>query len=176
MSRYSYVLQSITNKKKSLIGIFPFNALIDFENSSLSGGKLEFYESAIEGLKLLAQKQTKVILFVNQFKQHPLSYDQFNALNQAVEGFIRQHGVQVEGFYWCPVSDKKDPFVVPNSGMFSRATENQQINWEGIPVISSFDNDLVAASKVKADPIKIGKGSEKWTLFEDFYEYAKTIN
>ena len=174
MSRYQYILNSISlnSTLPKMIGIFPFNALVDAASSNIHQGKLEFFEEAVDGLKLLGQQGTSVVLFINQFKDRQLGYEQFTALNQAIEKFIRQYGIQVLGVYWCPTIDKRDPFVVPNSGMFNKVTENQGIDWNGVPVISSSDNDLAAAAKVNATPIKIGKGPSKWTSFDSFKTYV----
>ena len=180
MSRYRYILETaVANNTNTslpnLIGIFPFNTLIDKEKTNVQQGKIEFLETAISGLKILGESKTNVVLFINQFKDKALSYEQFNSLNQAVEGFVSQFGVTVLGVYWCPVTDKRDPYVVPNSGMFTRATENQKINWENVPVLGSSENDLLAASKVKALPIKIGNGPSKWTHYQDLGEWIKSV-
>jgi hypothetical protein len=58
--------------------------------------------------------------------------------------------------------------------MFNRANENQGIKWAGLSIVSTNDADLKAAEKVKALPIRIGKGQNKWTQFESIYEWAKS--
>lgn len=178
MNRYSYALNAIPQTESKsppkLIGLFPFDALIEPASTNIFKGQIDFLQSAIEGLKILAEKNYSVILFINQFKNKNLSFEQFNNLNRFLEEFIKSHGVGVNGIYWCPVIAKSDPFVTPNPGMFHKATENQQIKWEGIEVISSADADLLAASKVQAVPIKIGNGS-KWTHFDTFFEWTKSL-
>lgn len=178
MSRFKHLLttpavSSITGSK--IIGVFPFNALIDPTNTDVHAGRIDFLESSIEGLKLIGKKNISVILMINQFRQRQVSMDNFQMLNQTVERFISSQGVTVAGLYWCPSIVKFDPYVVPNAGMFNRATENQQIKWDNIPVVSTSDNDLIAASKVNAQAIKIGSGSNKWTHFNTFYEWVNQL-
>ncbi len=176
MSRYQHLLESISiNGGNKTFGLFPFNSIIDPNLTDIHSGKIEFDQVAVEGLKKLAGKGYSVVVFINQFKGRPLSLDHFQSLNTAVEKFIISIGMQVQGFYWCPGVDKKDPFVVPNPGMFHRATENQGIKWEGIPVVSTSDNDLTAAEKVNATPIKIGNGS-KWTHYNNLIDWTNSLS
>ena len=176
MSRFRYVLeQPIVDKLPTVFGLFPFGSIIDSSKFDFKSGKMDFHNSAIEALKILGSKNSSVILFVNQFKNNKLTFDQFQQLNKVIENFVASHGVKVAGLYWCPATDRNDLFVVPNPGMFGRVTENQGIDWDGVPVISTSDNDLLAAERAKAVPIKIGKGSNKWTQFDSFLEWANTI-
>lgn len=175
MSRFRYVLEKpIEDRLPTVFGLFPFSTVVDSNTFDFKSGKLDFHNSAVDALKLLGGKNCSVILFVNQFK-NKLSFDQFQQLNKVLENFISSHGIKVAGLYWCPSTDKNDPFVVPNPGMFNRVTENQGIDWDNIPVIATSDSDLLAAERAKATPIKIGKGSSKWTQFDSFLDWAKTI-
>lgn len=179
MSRYSHVLTKIASSispSNKIIGIFPFNTLVDDTTTNVHNGQINFLNSGIEGLKALAEKNYSVVLFINQFKGKPLSYEHFQKLNQVVEEFVKDAGVNVIGLYWCPGVDKRDPFVVPNPGMFGRVKENLGISFEGLSVISTSDNDLSAASKAKAMPIKIGNGPSKWTHCNTFYEWAMSAD
>ena len=177
MSRYSFVLNNTGSPKtKKIIGLFPFNAIVDPNTTNVHLGKLDFLTSAVDGLEKLAKKNYSVVLFINQFKTRQLSHEQFQPLNQAVEKFVKERGVEVVGVYWCPMIDKKDPYVVPNPGMFNRVTENTGIAFEGLHVISSSDNDLAAAAKVKAVPIKIGNGPGKWAHHSSLLEFVNTLD
>ena len=175
MSRYKHLLENLTISTESKVfGLFPFNSIIDPTKTDVHSGRLDFDTNAIEGIKLLASKGYSTILFINQFKGRPLSFENFQSLNAAIENFIISLGMKVDGIYWCPGTDKKDPFVVPNPGMFHRSTENQGAIWENVPVVSSSDNDLIAAEKVKAVPIKIGNGS-KWSHYSNLLDWANSI-
>lgn len=175
MSRFKYLLEKKTELVESkIVGIFPFNALIDPKVTDIHSGRIEFLETAMQGLKLLSEKNYSLVLFINQFKRQ-LPTEHFQSLNGAVEKFIRGTGVNVLNIYWCPILDKNDIYVVPNPGMFNRASENQGIKWEDVPVISSSDTDLQAAAKVKAVPIKIGNGSDKWTHYASFLDWTTSL-
>lgn len=176
MSRFNHILTntptaSTFTPQSKIIGLFPFNALVDPNTTDVHSGKIDFLESAIAGLRILAEHNYSVVVFINQFKSRQMSHENFNSLNAAVERFINAQGVKVVGIYWCPSIAKNDPYVVPNPGMFHRASENQSIDWSNIPVISSFDKDLLAASSAKATPVKIGNGSN-WTRYATFFEFA----
>lgn len=178
MSRFKYLLESATStdvKNSKYFGLFPFNSLVDKNASDIHSGKLEFLESAVEGLKLLASKNYSVIVFINQFKNKKLSFEHFQSLNQAIENFINSYGVKVHSVYWCPGTDRNDPFVVPNPGMFTRATENLEVSWNNVPVISTSDDDLLAADRAGGTPIKISNGSSKWTHYATFLNWVETI-
>lgn len=173
MSRFKHLLETpFQTVGSKTIGIFPFNTLVDTEKSDIYTGSMVFHDSAIEGLKELGKKGYSLILFINQFKKKPLPPEHFMALNQAMEGFVKSHGINVVGLYWCPSTDRNDPFVVPSPGMFNRVTENMGFAWNDVDVISTSDNDLIAAERAKAKPIKIGKGSSKWTLYGSLLDYA----
>ena len=92
-----------------------------------------------------------------------------------MEQFVRDQGVAVMGTYWCPSVDKKDPFVVPNPGMFVRVTENLAVDWNKIPVLSVSEIDLSAANKVKAEPIMIGSKHNKYASYDSLSNWLSKI-
>ena len=167
MNRYAFLLNK-ENIKSKTIGLFPWGTIIDNSNSDINKNLLIFTESGIEFLKSIAST-TSVVLFVNQFKTRPLSMEDFQDLINTIENFVKEQGVNVIGTYWAPGTQKNDPFVVPNPGMFYRVSENTSLNWEGVEVLSSSDDDLSAAKKVKATPIKIGSSHK-------IYQSFKTVN
>jgi hypothetical protein len=73
MSRFKHLLDTpILTTTNNIVGIFPFNTLIDPKVTDVHSGRIEFLESAIEGLTSLANKNYSVVLFINQFKGRPL--------------------------------------------------------------------------------------------------------
>jgi len=178
MSRFKYLLDKNENTnldEVKLVGLFPFNTLVDVNSTDPSIGKLGFLDTALASLEVLARKNYSVILFINQFKNKQLHNESFQSMNRTIEGIVSKHGLKVAGLYWCPGVDKNDPFVVPNAGMFSKVTENQGVAWKDIPVLSTFDADLKAAEKAGATSIKIGKGAGKWPQFNTIAEWVETI-
>lgn len=174
MNRYKFLLSSpqLSNK---VIGLFPWGTVIDPVNSDLKKDQINFFDNGVEFLKELPKKGISVVLFINQFKPHPLTMEKLQTFVNAIEGFVKDQGVTVLGAYWCPGVDRNDPFVVPNPGMFVRVTENTGIAWDNIPVLSASDIDLSAASKVKATPILIGKEHKKYTSFNSLSEWIASI-
>lgn len=164
MNRYEYALKK-SQSSSMVIGLFPYGTIIDIEHTDIKNEQLTLLDSGVVFLKKLVEKKIEVILFINQFKQRPASFDDLKKFTEAVEGVVRQHGVNVGGMYWAPGYDKKDPFVVPNPGMFYRVTENTGMKWTNISVLSSFDDDLSAANKVNATPIKIGESHSRWDAY-----------
>lgn len=171
MNRFRYLL--LDGSKHQLIGIFPYGLIIDDKKSNHKTNEIHFFDDGINFLKMLAQKNISIVMFINQFKP-ALPFEKFESFVEAVESFSKQQGVNLKGVYWCPGTDKRDPFVIPNPGMFHRVTENTGITWDNIPVISNNELDLVAASKVNAVPIKIGGNSTKWTRFSSLNEWFES--
>ena len=168
MNRYKFLLDNLPSAgNKEIIGLFPFGTVIDTKNTSIKNQQLHFLEEGVTFLEKLSTRNVSIVLFFNQFKP-PVTATDLEAFTNAVADFVTKQGLTVIGPYWCPGIDKRDPFVVPNPGMFHRVTENTGISWEGIPVISSSELDLTAAAKVKSVPIKIGGNntSNKWTTYE----------
>lgn len=166
MNRFKHLLNDVSNTAGNrIIGLFPFGTVIDTKNTSIKNQQLHFLEDGVEFLQQLAIKNTSVVLFFNQFKP-PVPMNDLEQFTAAVADFVTKQGVTVIGPYWCPGSDKRDPFVVPNPGMFGRVTENTGIKWDNITVISANELDLMAANKVKALPVKIGGVSTKWTAYD----------
>jgi len=171
MNRFKYLLDNIpTRSSNGVLGIFPWGLIIDDKETSIKNQKLTFTDDGVEFLQIIASKQTPMVLFLNQFKP-PVPMNALKEFAEAVEDFVKKQGVNLVGMYWCPGSDKKDPFVVPNAGMFHRVTENTGIVWSNMPVISNNELDLIAASKVNALPIKIGGSGTKWTTFKSLAEW-----
>ena len=176
MNRYAHILESITaNKSNQFIGIFPWGTVIDPINTNHKNSQIAFLEQGVVFLQELRAKNISVVLFINQFKPHPMSYDDLKNFIESVEQFVREQGVSVMGTYWCPGFDKKDPFVVPNPGMFLRVAENLGVDWSKVPVLSAHDVDLSAASKVKATPIKIGNKHDKYQSYTTLSEWVSSI-
>lgn len=171
MNRYKFLLnQPVTESK--VIGIFPWGTIIDSTASNVSN---HYFVCSDEGSQFLNKiaSTTSVVLFINQFKSNPLSMSDFQELVNAIENLVKQHGVTVKGTFWAPGLNRNDPYVVPNPGMFHRATENIGINWSNIEVLSAFDDDLIAAKKVKAIPVKIGNKHKVFASFKSILDWLK---
>jgi histidinol phosphatase-like enzyme len=166
MNRYTYILDKISSEQSErFIGIFPWELIID-KTTDVRGDQINFLDEGMDFLHKLSAKKIAVVMFINQFKTYPLSMEKFGNFVSAIENFVKGQGVDLKGVYWCPGTDKRDPFVVPNPGMFLRVTENLGTDWTNIPVLSVSEIDLSAAVKVKATPIKIGSKHNKHQSFE----------
>jgi histidinol phosphatase-like enzyme len=162
-------------KTNKFIGLFPWGTVVDPSTTDHKKSQISFYEHGVEFLNQLAVKNISVVLFLNQFKPHPLPMDDLKNFADSVEQFVIGQGVSVMGMYWCPGYDKKDPFVVPNPGMFVRVTENLGVNWADIPVLSTSEVDLSAANKVKATPVMIGTKHNKYTSYASLADWISSI-
>lgn len=172
MNRYKFLLSTPVSNSKT-IGLFPWGTIIDSKQSDISKNLLVFSDEGLQFLRNIAHS-TNVVLFINQFKMHPLSMEDFQELVNSIDRVVKEQGVTVLGPYWAPGTQKNDPFVVPNPGMFYRATETANINWENIEVLSASDDDLSAAKKVKATPIKIGSSHKTYTSFNSVSEWLNS--
>jgi hypothetical protein len=141
MNRYKYILnQSVANELQ--IGLFPYGTLIDPSLTDIKTETLTFFDISTEFFNKLKVKNISVVLFINQFKKHPVSFEDLQKFTEAVESHVRAQGVKVIGMYWAPGSETKDPFV-PNPGMFYRVTENTGLKWDNIPeFILPYTNTL----------------------------------
>jgi len=175
MNRYAYILQSTTQNNGTIIGLFPWGTIVDPSTTDHKKSQISFYEHGVDFLKQLSGKNISVVLFLNQFKPYPLSMEDLKNFADSVEQFVRDQGVAVLGMYWCPGIEKKDPFVVPNPGMFVRVTENLGIDWNKLQVLSASDVDLSAAAKVKANPVMIGAKHNKYTSYASLYDWVSSI-
>lgn len=162
MNRYKFIIDR-KQTATQIIGYFPWGSLINPKETNIPKEKLGIFEDGVEFLKQLAAKNISVVMFMNQLKSHPWGMNDYQKFITGLEEMVRSYSVNLIGIYWCPGVDKRDPFVVPNPGMFNRATENTGINWTNIPVLSASDLDLDAAAKVKAQPLKLGEKSLKHT-------------
>jgi histidinol phosphatase-like enzyme len=175
MNRYTYALKSTGQNTGTIIGLFPWGTIVDPATTDHKKSQISFYEHGVDFLRQLAGKNISVVLFLNQFKPHVLPMDDLKNFADSVEQFVRDQGVAVLGMYWCPGVEKKDPFVVPNPGMFVRVTENIGIDWNKIPVLSSSEVDLSAATKVKATPVMIGAKHNKYTSYSNLADWVSSI-
>ena len=174
MNRYKSLLKN-TQKSDKFIGLFPWGTIIDSEKTDHKKDEIHFTDQGIEFLQSLARKNVSVVMFINQFKPYPIPMDKLKSFADAVEGYVRSQNVSVHGVYWAPGYDKKDPFVVPNPGMFLRVTENLGTNWENIEVLSASEVDLSAAVKVKATPVLIGSEHKKYKSFTDLTSWVNSL-
>lgn len=173
MNRYKFLLKPVTSNTLT-IGLFPWGTVIDTTSSNIKEEKIYFFDAGMEFISQLANKQISVVLFINQFKLHPLPMNQLEQFSNAVAGTFRSNGVNVIGPYWCPGTDKKDIYVVPNPGMFSRVTENTGFKWKDIPVLSANDVDLLAAKNASAKPIKIGESHKTFQSYATLEEWLRS--
>lgn len=174
MNRFAYSL-STSSAPTKFIGLFPWGTVIDSVKTDHKKDEIHFLEEGISFLQELSRRNIAVVMFINQFKPHPIPMEKLKDFAEAVEGFIKAQNVNLAGVYWAPGYDKKDPFVVPNPGMFIRVTENLGTNWEGVEVLSNSDVDLSAAIKVNAKPIKIGGAHTKYTSFNTLNDWLSSF-
>lgn len=177
MNRYKHLLSRLlpAENSRKIVGIFPHNTLIDTEKTNHKTKEIVLFEDGMEFLKKVSAKNISLVLFINQIIPHQLSMADFQEYVDGIDFVVKQAGVDLVGVYWCPNIDKRDPFVVPNPGMFIRVTENTGIKWDGLTVLSASDNDLSAATKVKAVPVKIGRRTKDRETYDSLNRWIDSL-
>ena len=70
-------------------------------------------------------------------------------------------GNRVKNAYYAPGTDKNDPYVRPNAGMWERAQNEKMVTWSDTYFVGSDANDVKAATKVKALPVLIKSANKE---------------
>ena len=84
-----------------------------------------------------------------------LDLPDFENILGAFKEIVENLGGRVRNNYYSPSSEKTDPYVKPNTGMFERAANENPVKWDETFYIGADINDVKAATKVKSTPILI---------------------
>lgn len=170
MGRYKRYFDDIWKLRASRkpIAISLFGVL--FENSTpfSPGSNLTIRDGAEVGIQMLAQKGYDFIIITGQppLRTKNLEMQDFENILGATSEIMNKLGAGIKNAYYAPSTDKNDPFVKPNIGMFDRAKNENQINWAETYFLGVESNDIKAAVKAGAKPILIRSDLNKDLKFK----------
>lgn len=157
MGRYSEYFNNLweLKAKQTTIGIGLFGVLFENKNPFTPGDQLEITDGADIALSNLAKKGYDFVVFTGQpySRTKDLEIDDFenilNATNQLMQGV----GARLKNAYYAPSTDKNDPYVKPNTGMFERASNEKMIDWSKSMFIGAEPVDTKIAQKINTKSV-----------------------
>lgn len=159
MGRYSDYFKAIwaLQANRKIIGLGLFNVIIDNSKTFTPGDPVVPLAGADQAIQVLTQKGYDFILITGQpvNRSRTLDIDDFENIIGGTREFITQLGGRLRNVYYAPGTDKADPYVKPNPGMWERAQNENNFKWADTIFVGSEPNDIKASNKVKATPVLI---------------------
>jgi HAD superfamily hydrolase (TIGR01662 family) len=159
MGRYKQYFEDIwkLQAKRKTIAVSLFGVLFDNSKPFTPGNQLAIAEGAELGLQMMAQKGYDLLIITGQppSRTKSLEIEDFENILGAVAEICQKLGCNIKNAYYAPSTDKNDPFVKPNIGMFERAEKENNLNWSDMYYVGVESSDVKAASKVSAKPVII---------------------
>jgi histidinol phosphatase-like enzyme len=191
MGRYTDYFKDIwaLRANRKVIGMTLFGVILDNNNAFTPGQQMVVSDETIEAIKILIAKGYDFLFIAGQppNRTKNLEIQDFENIFYSIKEIITQLGGRIKNVYYAPSTDKNDPYVKPNTGMFERAQNEGMIKWEGSYFIGAEPNDVKAAVKSKATPVLITSGKEskikafemtnqiKVQEFTSLYDFAERI-
>jgi histidinol phosphatase-like enzyme len=159
MGRYTEYFKEIWQMQASrkVIGLTLFGVIYNNTTPFTPGNQLSIADGAIDALGILTKKGYDFLIIAGQppNKTKNLEIIDFENILTATKELVDSVGGRIKNAYYAPSTDKTDPFVKPNPGMFERAQTENMVVWEESYYIGAELNDVKAAVKVKAKPVLI---------------------
>jgi len=159
MGRYSTYFEDIwkIQANRKVIGINLFGVIFDNTSPFTPGQQLIVLEGVDQAIQVLTNKGYDFLFVVGQpsNRTRALGINDFENILASTRELFSQLGGRVKNAYYSPGTDKNDPYVKPNPGMFERAQNEGMIKWEETYYVGVDANDVKAAAKVKTKPILI---------------------
>jgi histidinol phosphatase-like enzyme len=159
MGRYANYMKDIwaIQANRKVIGLTLFGVLFDNSKPFTPGQQLTPFDDTEQAIRLLSQKGYDFLIIAGQPPQKTRNLDitDFENILGATRDMITQFGGRVKNAYYAPGTDKNDPYVKPNTGMFERAQNEGMVKWADAYYIGVEAADVKAATKIKATPILI---------------------
>lgn len=184
MGRYSAYIDTVAQFKKNRksIGMSVFNVLIDNSKIFTSGDQLEVYPFVQQSIELLTRKDYDIVLITGQpsRRSSDINISDFENILNSLKEMIQEYGGNVKSSYYTPETDKSNPYVKPNIGMFQRAENEGNIIWKDSFFIGSDKNDMKAASSISTTAILVGDNNignldSSVQKFENLFDFAKAV-
>jgi histidinol phosphatase-like enzyme len=191
MGRYTDYFKDIwaLQANRKVIGMTLFGVVLDNKNAFSPGQQMIVSDETVEAMKILIAKGYDFLFIAGQppNRTKNLEIQDFENIFYSMKEIITQLGGRIKNVYYAPSTDKNDPYVKPNTGMFERAQNEGMIKWEGSYFIGAEPSDVKAAVKSKATPVLITSGKEskikafemtnqiKVQEFTSLYDFAERI-
>lgn len=159
MGRYSDYMRDIwaIQANRKVLGITLFGVFFDNSKPFTPGDQLQLAEGAETAVQILSQKGYDLLIISGQpsKKTKNLSIQDFENILSATREGVERLGGRIKNAYYAPGTDKNDPYVKPNAGMFEKAQNEGMVDWSKSYFVGFEANDIKAAVKVKALPVLI---------------------
>jgi histidinol phosphatase-like enzyme len=159
MGRYTEYFKEVwkMQSNRKIIGLGLFNVLVDNTKIFTPGDPVSPINDVDKAIQLLSQKGYDFIIITGQpaSRTRALEMHDFENIITGARQFIESVGGKVRNVYYAPGTDKNDPYVRPNTGMWERAQSENNMKWDGVYFVGSETNDVKASTKMKAVPILI---------------------
>lgn len=159
MGRYTDYMRDVwaIQANRKVIGLTLFGVFFDNSRPFTPGDQLRLADGVEPAVKMLSQKGYDLLIIAGQpaKKTKNLSTQDFDNILASTKEGVENLGGRVKNAYYAPGTDKNDPYVKPNIGMFERAQNEGMVDWATSFYVGADSNDIKAAAKVKATPILI---------------------
>ena len=192
MGRYTDYIKDIwkLQANRKVIGLTLFGVIYQNNKPFTPGDQLEIMPGVEDAISILAQKGYDFLIVTGQppVKTKLLDVKDFENILNATRGVFEQKGGRIKNAYYAPGTDKSDPYVKPNSGMFDRAQNEGMVQWKDSVYVGAETNDIRVANKVGAESIlikpknsalktkafELTQGSN-FKEFESFLDFANSL-
>jgi HAD superfamily hydrolase (TIGR01662 family) len=159
MGRYSEYLKDVWKMQqgRKIIGLTLFGVIFDNTTPFTPGNQLAITDDIAEAIKLITQKGHDFLVIMGQPPSRTKNLDlkDFENILGAFKEIVESLGGRVRNNYYSPSTEKTDPYVKPNTGMFERAAKENPVKWDETFYIGADITDVKAATKMKSIPIMI---------------------
>lgn len=170
MGRYKQYFDEVwkLQSNRKVIALNLFGVIYDNATPFTPGNNLNIADGVEVGLQMLSQKGYDFLIVTGQppLRTKNLEITDFENIVNATSEIIKKMGGRLKTAYYAPSTDKTDPFVKPNTGMFERAESEGQITWKDAHYLSVESADIKAASKMGATPVVIRSATNKDLKFK----------
>jgi len=171
MGRYSEYFKDVwkLQQGRKIIGLTLFGVIFDNTTPFTPGNQLSISDDVADAVKLITQKGHDFLVIMGQPPSRTKNLDlkDFENILGAFKEIVESLGGRVRNNYYSPSTEKTDPYVKPNTGMFERAANENPVKWDETFYIGADMNDVKAANKMKSTPILI-TGLSKQTKTKAF--------
>lgn len=150
--------------------------------------EIEFIDGSIEALKLAREKGYRIVLVSNQsgVARGLFPIEKVHTVNDRITAMLRQHGVEIDGFYFCPhypAGVPGNPYVMacecrkPAPGMAEQAALALNLDLRRAVVIgdSLADTNMARAIGARRVLVRTGYGNQYLPKIDAYTEVAEDL-